>query len=122
VNERPKPDQAYGNTPASMTEQVEISSDENTIPTPRGVAKYGKSAKAWLSEDTLRAKLERQKHLAKSAHAAKDCPVSQQPVSIGSGISSPPVGYLNIDGIPFQVTDGGSTLVRSTGRLLYTWR
>jgi len=103
-----------------MPEQVELSSDENTVPTSRGVAKYGRGTKAWISEAALRRKLGRQKLFASSTHAAKDGPVAQQPVPAGSGTSSPPVGYLNIDGILFRVTNGGSKLVRNTGRLLYT--
>jgi hypothetical protein len=120
LNDRSKPDQAYGISSTSTPEQVELSSDENSIPTPRGVAKYGRGAKAWISEDALRRNLERKKHLANSSHTAKDGAVAQQPVPSGSGTSSPSVGYINIDGIPFQVTNGGSKLLRSTGRLIYT--
>jgi hypothetical protein len=103
-------------TTSSVPEQVELSSDENSNPSPRGVAKYGRGAKAWISEDALRRKLERRKQFANNSQTAEKKVVIQQRRSTKSGTSSPSVGYITIDEISFQVTNGGSKLLRTTGR------
>jgi hypothetical protein len=96
-------------------EQVEHSSDENLSTQHRGVAKYGRGAKAWISEDALRRKLERRKQFVNSARTSgKD--FTKEQVTPNSETSSPSPGYITIDDIPFQVTNGGSKLRRTTGR------
>lgn len=96
-------------------EQPEVSSDENSKPTRRGVAKYGIGAKAWISEDALRRKLERRKHFANSVQTASTGHATQQAMSSSSGTSSPAAAYIRIDDIPFQVINGGSKLLRISG-------
>ena len=104
-------------TPATP-EQIEHSSDDNSNPTHRGVAKYGRGAKAWISEDALRRKLERQKHFTDNFQAAGKESVGQQLLPPKSGRASPSVRYITIDDISFQVINGGSKLQRSPGRPL----
>lgn len=98
-------------------EHTELSGDENLKIRRRGVARYGRGATAWISEDALRRKVERQKQFANTIQASQKQSVPQHNRSLGSRTSSSPsMGYVNVDGIPFKVTDGGSSLMRATGR------
>jgi hypothetical protein len=96
----------------------EISSCENSNPAPRGIAKYGRGAKAWISEDALRQKLERRSQPVKAVQPPGKEFVTQQVMHSKNENYSPSVNYITIDDIPFQVTDGGSKLLRRTGMLI----
>ena len=103
---------------SSTPEQIEISSDENSHSTSRGIAKHGRGAKAWMSKDALRQKLERRKQFANNIQATNKDIVDQQVMLSRTGASSQSVNHITVDGIPFRVTDGGKKLLRTTGRLV----
>jgi hypothetical protein len=118
MNNREESDQTL--TVSATPEQM--SSDENANPTRRGVAKYGRGAKAWISEESLRRKLERRKQFTNSSQPAKQDFAAEHSVPFESETNSPAMDYITIDDIPFQVTAGGSKLLRTTGRPEYDTR
>lgn len=107
-----KPHQAFA--PATRNEQVALP-EENWDLGRRGVAKYGRGAKAWISEDALRRKLERRKHFVDNVHASVNDAAAPQ--SMVESVS-PPVAYITIEDIQFQVADAGRKLLRVTGKLV----
>ncbi|ERF68548.1 hypothetical protein EPUS_04646 [Endocarpon pusillum Z07020] len=114
ANNRAKPVQASSAPSISPPDQIEIPRAENLNPMPRGIAKYGRGARAWISEDALRQQLERQKYHSNSLQATGEDSVIHQSVTSGSDTPTPSTAYITVADIPFQVTNGGSKLLRTT--------
>lgn len=119
MNHHEKPCQLF--TTLAKAEQLEVSGDENSNIGSRGVAKRGRGAKMWISEDALRRKLERRKHFASSIQAAVKDTALQPVISPRSETLSPSMAYITVEDIQFQVTNGGRKLLRITGRLIPLW-
>lgn len=112
MNHHEKPCQLF--TTLAKAEQLEVSGDENSNIGSRGVAKRGRGAKMWISEDALRRKLERRKHFASSIQAAVKDTALQPVISPRSETLSPSMAYITVEDIQFQVTNGGRKLLRIT--------
>ena len=119
MNNRAKPVHTSSAPSLSPPEQIEIPRAENPNPMPRGIAKYGRGAKAWISEDALRQQLERQKYHSDSLQATGEDSIIHQSITPGSDTLTPSTAYISVADIPFQVTNGGSKLVRTTGMLKF---
>lgn len=119
ANNRAKPVHASSAPSISPPDQIEKPRAENLNPMPRGIAKYGRGARAWISEDALRHQLERQKYHSNSLQATGEDSVIHQSVASGSDTPTPSTAYITVADIPFQVTNGGSKLLRTTGMLKF---
>ncbi len=115
VNNGPNLVQAFSAPSTSPPEEIEMPGAENRNLTPRGIAKYGRGAKAWISEDALRQQLERQKYHLNTLQAAGVDSVIHQSIPSGSDTPTTSTAYISVADIPFQVTNGGSKLLRMIG-------
>lgn len=121
VSNRAKPVQTFSARSTSPPEEIEIPRAEYPNLMPRGIAKHGRGAKAWISEHALRHQLERQKYHLESLQATGEDLVINQSIASGSDTPTPSTAYIRVADIPFHVTNGGSKLLRMTGmRHTYT--
>ena len=88
---------------------------ENQTPKPRGIAKHGRGAMAWISEERVRQKTQRREEIL------RDVPPKNESLSkrtatplINHGVSIPE-HRTTVDGIDFRVAEGGKKLLRVTG-------
>lgn len=120
INNHEKSRQNFNNV--SRPEQIELLSDENSTPPRRGVAKYGRGAKGWISEEALGRKLERQKHFANSTQASDQDFIAEQHMLSKTRTTSPALSYITIEDIRFQVANGGRKLLRANGEFILPLR
>ena len=99
---------------ANLSLVLNTSNDENQR---QGITKRGGSTMKWISQEQNEAKMEGRKRYELRAHTDQKDRVMQH-LQNQQHRSSHPQHVINVNGVNFQVSQGGSKLLRRAGTFL----